>query len=90
MLMVYQSYEELFSKKFKKCKSKKDYKKLCREMLMQFDAIDHIDANQCKIFSTILGTDTYAEGMALAIKMYILEQQGISCDILSIEEREDI
>lgn len=79
------SYKEIFEKKLKDCKSKKDYKKLCKQMLLQFDTIDHIDQNQWRLFSEILGEDLYSQIIALSIKMYILEQQGIPCDILSIE-----
>lgn len=88
--MTYESYFETFSRKYKKCKSKKDYKKLCREMIYLFDAIDCIDNNQWKIFSSLIGEDEYVKGVALAIKMYILEKQGISCDIVSyVNEHND-
>ena len=80
------SYREIFEKKFKKCKSKKDYKRLCKQMLFQFGAIDGVDENQWKILSQIMGEDACAKVLALAIKMYALEQQGISCDILSVED----
>ena len=81
--MKYESYYETFSRKYRKCKSKKDYKKLCREMINLYGVIDQVDENQWKIFSSVLGEEKYVEGLALAIKMYILEQQGISCDIVS-------
>ena len=81
--MKYESYYETFSRKYRKCKSKKDYKKLCREMINLYGVIDQVDENQRKIFSSVLGEEKYVEGLALAIKMYILEQQGISCDIVS-------
>ena len=81
--MEYQSYYDTFSRKYKKCKSKKEYKKLCREMINLYDAIDHIDANQWKIFTSVMSEEEYLEGIALAIKMYILEQQGMSCDVIS-------
>lgn len=84
-----QSYHDIFAKKYKKCKSKKDYKKLCQEMIFQYDVIDKVDENQCKIFSSIIGQDAYLEGIALAIKMYILEQQGVSCDIISLIEKDN-
>ena len=81
------SYQDIFSEKFKNCKSKKDYKKLCKSMIQQFEVIDRVDENQWKIFSSMIGSDTYAEGLALAIKMYILELQGISTDIISVPKR---
>lgn len=81
--MKYESYYETFSRKYRKCKSKKDYKKLCREMINLYGVIDQVDENQWKIFSSVMGEEKYIEGLALAIKMYILEQQGISCDIVS-------
>ena len=84
--MTEQSYKEIFTKKYKNCKSKKDYKKLCKDMIFQFDVIDKVDENQWKIFSTLFGEDNYSQGLALALKMYLLEQQGISCDILTIED----
>lgn len=84
--MEYKSYKGIFDKKFKKCRSKKDYKRLCKEMIFQFDTIDKIDENQWKIFTTLLGTETYAEGIAMAIKMYLLEQQGLSVDVFSCED----
>ena len=55
-------------------------------MLFQFDAIDGVDENQWRILSQIMGEDACAQVLALAIKMYTLEQQGISCDLLSIEQ----
>lgn len=84
--MEYQSYQDLFSNKLKKCKSKKDYKKLCKEMIHQFEVIDQVEQNQSLIFSSLIGTENYTKGMAMAIKMYLLEQQGIPCEILSIED----
>ena len=80
------SFEETFSAKLKKCKSKKDYKKLCKEMVFQFGVIDKVDTNQWKIFSHLIGEDNYCRGVSLAIKMYILESQGIECDIISYED----
>ena len=85
----YQSYHDIFATKLKKCKSKKDYKKLCKEMIVQFDAIDHIDKNQCRILSSMVGTDNYLKAMALAIKMFLLEKQGIPFDVISFEEELD-
>ena len=81
--MRYETYHETFSRKYRKCKSKKDYKKLCREMINLYGVIDQVDENQWKIFSSVLGEEKYIEGLALAVKMYILEKQGISCDIVS-------
>jgi hypothetical protein len=52
-------------------------------MINLYDAIDHIDANQWKIFTSVMSEEEYLEGIALAIKMYILEQQGMSCDVIS-------
>lgn len=80
---IYNSYYDIFYRKLKKCKSKKDYKKLCKEMIFQLGAIDKIDENQWKILSSIIGEDAYAKALALSIKMYLLEQQGVSCDIIS-------
>lgn len=82
----YQSYRDIFSTKLKGCKSKKDYKKLCKEMIVQFGVIDKVDANQCQIISSMIGSDNYTKAMALAIKMYILERQGIPYDFLSVED----
>lgn len=82
----YQSYHDIFSTKLKQCNSKKDYKKLCKEMLVQFSVIDKVDANQSKIISSMIGPDNYTKAMALAIKMYILERQGIPYDFLSVED----
>lgn len=81
--MRYETYHETFSRKYRKCKSKKDYKKLCREMINLYDVIDQVDENQWKIFSSVMGEEKYIEGLALAVKLYILEKQGISCDIVS-------
>lgn len=83
--MDYQSYHDTFSTKMKKCKSKKDYKKLCKEMIFQYGVIDKVDENQWKIFSSLIGSDNYLKGQALALKMYLLEQQGITFDIVSYE-----
>ena len=80
------SYYDIFSKKFKKCKSKKDYRKLCKFMLHQFSIIDSVDEKQFELFSQLIGTDTYFKVVALSIKMYMLEKQGIPYDIVSVEE----
>lgn len=82
----YQSYRDIFARKMKQCKSKKDYKKLCKEMIFQFGVIDKIDENQYKVFSSLIGSDNYLRGMASAIKMYLLEKQGVSFDIISQED----
>lgn len=84
-----QSYYEIFSDQFAQCKSKKDYKKLCKLMLKQFEVIDKVDANQWRVFSSLVGSDLYSYGIALAIKMYILEQRGVPVDILTIETLQD-
>ena len=81
------SYKDIFTEKYKECDSKKDYKHLCKEMLYQFEVIDRIDENQWKLLSSIIGEEAYSRVLALAIKMYLLERQGISCDLLTIEER---
>lgn len=88
--MIGESYQDIFRKKMKNCKSKKDYKRLCKEMIRQFGVIDQVDINQYKIFSQILGEDTYSSGIALAIRMYLLESQGIPCEIVDIVDIEDI
>lgn len=84
-----QSYYEIFSDQIAQCKSKKDYKKLCRLMLKQFEVIDKVDANQWRVFSSLVGSDLYSYGIALAIKMYILEQRGVPVDILTVETLQD-
>jgi len=81
----YETYHDIYSKRLKKCKSKKDYKKLCKDMVFHYGVIDKIDENQWKIFSSVIGEDVYLQGIALAIKMYILESQGLSCDVISYE-----
>jgi len=88
--MMGESYQDIFYAKMKKCKSKKDYKKLCKEMIKQFGVIDQVDANQYKIFSQLLGEDTYSSGIALAIRMYLLESQGITCELVDVVDIEDI
>jgi hypothetical protein len=87
MTNTYRSYYSVFKAKAKKCNSKKDYKRLCKEMLLQFDAIDKVDEHQWQIFSSILGEDAYSQGKELAVKMYILDQYGIPYDILSVEDK---
>ena len=84
-----QSYYEIFSDQIAQCKSKKDYKKLCRLMLKKFEVIDKVDANQWRVFSSLVGSDLYSYGIALAIKMYILEQRGVPVDILTVETLQD-
>lgn len=83
------SYFDVFNKQYKKCKTRKDYKKLCKLMLGQFSMIDVVDRNKWKVFSSIMGEDACAHSIALAIKLSILEQQGINCDILTIENNMD-
>ena len=82
----YHTYHDIFQAKLKKCKSKKDYKRLCKQMVFQLDVIDKIDENQRRIISSIVGSDNYTQIMAMAIKMFILEQQGMSVDILPCTE----
>ncbi len=84
--MQYQSYQDIFSQKLKKCESKKDYKKLCKEMICQFEVIDKIEENQWEIFSSMIGPDAYIEAQSLAIKMYILEQQGVDCSVITVSD----
>lgn len=86
----YKSYYDIFSAKLKKCHSKKDYKHLCKEMIWQFDAIDHVDENKWKIFSSLIGQDTYLRGQMLAVKMYVLDQQGIPYDMVAMTDDSDI
>ena len=88
--MIGESYQDIFQTKMKKCKTKKDYKRLCKAMIRQFEVIDRVDANQYKIFSQLLGEDTYSNGIALAIRMYLLESQGIPCEIVDIVDIDDI
>lgn len=71
-----ESYNELFTRKLKKCTSKKDYKRLCKEMIRQLTLIDKIDENLWKIFASTVGEDVYPKALAMAIQMYVLEQQG--------------
>ena len=84
-----ESYYDIFAEKFAKCESKKDYKKLCKMMLKQLDVIDKVDANQWKIFSSLVGSDLYSYGIAMAIRMYIMEQQGVPVDVVTIEMPKD-
>lgn len=80
------SYYSIFAKKYKRCKSKKDYRRLCKFMLKQFDVIDGVDAKQWELFSSLIGTDAYVRILTLSIKMYMLEQQGIPYDLISVED----
>lgn len=82
------TYKEIFTAKMKDCKSKKDYKHLCKEMIVQLDVIDKVEENQYKILSSVIGEDASSRILALAIKMYWLERQGIDCDLLTIEDYE--
>ena len=54
-------------------------------MIFQYGVIDKIDENQCRIFSTMIGSDNYSRVLAMAIKMYLLEQQGQEVDVISLE-----
>ena len=82
-----QSYQDMFTVQLKSCKSKKDYKRLCKQMIKQFEVIDRVEENQWRVFASTIGPDAYIEGMTLALEMYVLEQQGIPCDIVSICDR---
>ena len=84
------TYQDIFTEKFKKCKSKKDYKKLCREMIKQYEVIDQVDENQWQIFSSLIGPETYLNAVAMSIRMYILQQQGIPCDVVSLTDEVDL
>ena len=82
------SYHDIFSAKYKRCSSKKDYKRLCKEMIYQYGIIDKVDENQMRVFSSMIGENTYLQGVALAIKMLVLENQGISTDIVAIYDKD--
>lgn len=84
------SYQESFLCKYKKCKSKKDYKKLCKDMLFQYKVIDGVDANLYKILSEMIGEDSYYEVLAMAIKMYILDSRGIPYEMIPIDISQDM
>lgn len=86
----YYRYQEIYRSRYKKCKSKKDYKKLCKDMLLQLDVIDRIDENQFKIISQMVGEEGCYEILALAIKMYVLDKQGIPYEMISVEDPEDM
>ena len=85
----YKSYSDMFSKKLETCDKKKDYKKLCKEMIAQFEVIDKIDYNQFKIFSSIIGSDNYTKVLTLAVKLYLLEEQGYDLIDMVAEEIDD-
>ena len=87
--LQYSSYTELFTDKLKNCKKKKDYKRLCKEMIVQFDAIDKIDYNQFKIFSSIIGSDNYSKVITMAVKLYLLQEHGYDIDGMTAEEIDD-
>lgn len=78
-----------FRRKYKSCKSKKDYKHLCKELLALCDAIDKIDENRWKIFAPMIGEEKYLQGLTLSVKMYLLEQNGVSCDVIHCEIDDD-
>lgn len=79
-----QSYHDIFAAKLAKCRRKKDYQQLCDDMLRQFEVIDAVDSLQWEVFSSMIGPDAYAEGLATAIKMYILKQKGIPYNLVSV------
>ena len=81
-----QSYYSIFEDKYKKCKSKKDYRKLCKSMLRQFQVIDGVDEKQWQLFSSLIGTETYIKILSLSIKLYLLDQQGIRYDVITCED----
>lgn len=85
MNINYNNFYEMFEHAYKKCKSKKDYKKLCKKMLKQFDVVDGVTDAQTRILTHMLGEDKYLSIIALSIKLYLLELQGIPYDIVSIE-----
>lgn len=78
----YKSYTDMFTKKLENCEKKKDYKKLCKEMITQFEVIDKIDITQFKLFSSIMGAENYIKVVTLAAKIYLLQEQG--CDLVDI------
>ena len=60
-------------------------------MLTQLSVIDKVDNNMWRIFSTIDGgEEIYSRALATAIKMCILDQQGIPYDILTIEKDREV
>ena len=44
--------------------------------------------NQWEIFSSLIGYDLYAQGVAMAIKMYVYELNGIPFDIVTIHDKQ--
>ena len=84
------TYQDIFTEKYKKCKSKKDYKKLCKAMIKQYEVIDQVDENQWQIFSNLIGPETYLKAVAMSIKMFVLQQHGIPCDVISLSEDIDL
>lgn len=54
-------------------------------MLKQFDVVDGVTNTQTKILTHMLGEDKYLSIIALSIKLYLLELQGIPYDIVTIE-----
>ena len=79
-----QSYHDIFSARLSMCRRKRDYVQLCEDMVRQFEVIDDVDNNQWEVFSAMIGSEAYAEGLATAIKMYILKQKGIPYDLVSV------
>ena len=87
--MKYDTLYDYYLHDYKQCKSKKDYKKCCKSMLRQFEVIDGVDEQEWKLFSTLIGDDAYFQGKSLALRMYMLECQGISSDIISVAQGSD-
>jgi len=81
-----QSYYSIFEDKYKKCKSKKDYRKLCKFMLRQFKVIDGVDEKKWQLFSSLIGTEAYIKILSLSVKLYLLDQQGIRYDVITCED----
>lgn len=80
------AYEhELYDLKLSRCKSKKDYKRLCKKMIKHMEVTDGISEYTWGIMAKLIGEDNYAKVQALAISAYIAKARGYDVDIDSLD-----
>lgn len=73
-----------FKKSMGNCKSKKDYKKLCKKMLNQIEAMDCTSDYMRTILSEIIGEDNYYNLLSVALQAYVAKSKGYDIHLETI------
>lgn len=84
------SLKEQYQRQFKSCESKKDYKRLCKKMIKQMDAIDFISTTLWDMLSEIIGDDNCSKLVSVAMQAYIARSKGYNVKIQPVHLDDDI